>query len=308
MKNLMMVGRIIENGELKKFRVVDVVSKEVLDLSKQEIAKSLNEGEIKIPNLKLDSNGDVICPHDINKYGIVGQSNAFVVIIKKIIDAANIDGISFEISDVNGLVKNYFQSDAVNLNGFYRFANVHVDTINNQIKAMSNSGVYISEGLDQDERKVKAISFVKELQRSNINVALHKLPYKHESPNSFTIKALGRIGGIKTAPGTESFNKKILEALRFNNAVADGTCKFIQPTYGYTERYTGWKTSSEQATELPNNEFTISPISCYGDDFLNDNNYSKSDYLYCVNLKFLNTYVYVLKNSKIGQVRVLKQQ
>lgn len=307
MKNLMMVGRILNNGELEKFRMVDVLTKEVLDLDKGEIKKMLQEETAKIPNLELNSNGEIACPHDINKYGIVGKTNAFVVISKKIIDGAIVDGISFEISDVNGLVKTYFQSDAANLDDFYNFANVRVRIGDNLISTLPNSNIFIIEALSKEERMARATSFVKELQKSKIEVVAQQMPYKHESSNKFALSVLGRIGRINTMPGQESFNKKIINALNFNNASLDGNCKFIQPTHGYTDSYIGWKSNSKQVTELPKAEFIIDDIDCYGDDFLNDENYNKSDYLYCVNLKFLNTYVYVLKNSKIGKVRVLKQ-
>lgn len=307
MKNLMMVGRILEKEQFVKARLVDVISKEVLDLGKDEIAKLLKDEEVRILNLKLNSNDEVICPHNIDRYGIVGKSNAFVVLLKKIVDASNINGIIFEIADTNGFVKSYYQTEATELDGFYKFANVRVDTVNRKINAMADSLIYVKESMNAEEREVKAISFVKELQRSKIDVVYHKIPFKHESPRDFGVKSLGRVGRIETAPGTEGFNKNILEALNFNNTIADSNCKFIQPTHGYTDSFIGWKTNSNQVTELPNPEFTIDYISTYGDDFLNDDTYKKSDYSYCVDVKFLNTYVYVLKNSKIGKVRVMKQ-
>ena len=40
MKNLMMVGRILNNGELEKFRMVDVLTKEVLDLAATKVKEA----------------------------------------------------------------------------------------------------------------------------------------------------------------------------------------------------------------------------------------------------------------------------
>ena len=299
---MMMVGRL--NEENKGYRVLNVEDKTVTDFSEEEIIKLLNSGEAKILNLEVNENGELVCPHDINNYGVVGKSNAFVVISKKIIDASMVDGVSFEIADVNGLVKNYYQSDAVSLSDFYEFANVRVNIMENTIRCLGNSKIYIQSALNLDERKARAIAFVKELQKSSIKIMCHKIPYKNESPSEYALNVLGRIGRIETAPGTETFNKNIVEKLKFEDVSIDGNCRFIQPTYGRTESYYGWKTNSSQVSKLPNAEFIISAIGFYTDDFLDGEKYRKNDYAYCVHVKSVGAYVYVLENDKIGQIRL----
>lgn len=303
MNKYMMVGRL-NNG--KGYRVLNVENKTVTDFSTEEIVKLLNSGETKILNLEINNNGDVVCPHDINNYGIVGKSNAFVVVSKKIMDASIVDGTLFEIADVNGLVKSYYQSDAVNLSDFYEFANASVNIRENTIRCLANSKIYTQSVLSSDERKARATAFIKELQRSNIKVVAHETPYKNESPKRYALNVLGRIGHITTAPGTESFNKSIVEKLNFEHVSIDGNCRFIQPTYGYMESYYGWRTDSSQVTKLPDAEFTISSIAFYGDDFLDGEKYRKRDYAYCVHVKSVGAYVYVLENDKIGQIRLYK--
>lgn len=303
-KCMMMVGRL--NEENKGYRVLNVENKTVTDFSTEEIVKLLSSGETNILNLEVNNNGELVCPHDINKYGVVGKSNAFVVVSKKIIDASIVDGISFEIADVNGLVKTYYQSEAVNLSDFYEFANASVNIRENTIRCLANSKIYTQSVLSSDERRARATAFIKELQRSNIKVVAHETPYKSESPKKYALNFLGRTGRISTAPGTESFNKNIVVKLNFEDVSINGNCRFIQPTYGYMESYYGWNTNSSPVAKLPDAEFIISPIAFYGDDFLDDDKYRKNDYAYCVHIKSLGAYVYVLENNKIGQIRLYK--
>lgn len=305
MKNyIMMVGRL--NAKNEGFRLLNVETKKVIDLTEDEIIKLLQAEEIELLNLKVDENGKLVCPHDINKYGIVGKSNAFVVVSKKIIDASIVDGVSFEVADVNGLVKNYYQSEAVNLCDFYQFANVRADVGENSIKCLSNSRIYYLSKLNKDERIAKAREFVKELQSSNIKVMCHEIPYNNSSPTKYALNMLGRIGRIDIISSRENFNKDIIEKLKFDGVSISGNCKSVHPMYGNTETFYGWTTNSSAVPKLPNCEFTIKAISYCNDTFLNDGKHTTYDYKYSVYIKSIGAYVYILENNKIGKIELEK--
>lgn len=307
MKNYMMIGRLKEKNEYIGYRILEIDSKKVLDLDNSEILHMLKNEDTSILNLEINDCNNIFCPHNIEKYGVVGESNAFVIISKQVINASLVDGTIFEISDTNGLVKKYYQSDAINLQDFYEFANVKVNISKSIIEYLPNSKIYLISAISEEERKLKVISFVKELMNTGIQVTYHETPYKNESPNKFALSALGRTGYIITNPGTESFNKTIVDKLKFNNVSLNSNCKYIQPTYGYTDSYCGWSTNSPEINKLPAYEFSIAPISFYGQDFLNGKKYSKDDYAYSIHVKFLQAYVYILKNNKIGRITLCKQ-
>lgn len=88
-------------------------------------------------------------------------------------------------------------------------------------------------------RRRKLRNFVRSLRETSIAVTAAKWELK-EDPQSFQLEAMGYVGKISIRPGTEFFNKNMLEVLHFTN-VELAPRRYIDPSYGYTERYIGWK-------------------------------------------------------------------
>ena len=94
-----------------------------------------------------------------------------------------------------------------------------------------------------EQRKEELFNFITMLLSTDIQVsAVERSRTANCDPTDFQLEALGYVGKIRILPGTEYFNRGIVDELCFTN-VRVSDCRDIDPSYGYGRSYIGWKTS-----------------------------------------------------------------
>jgi hypothetical protein len=98
-----------------------------------------------------------------------------------------------------------------------------------------------------ESRQEQLHDFVEKVASSKITVIGYKPnPTVGCSPTEFYISMDGVVGKIYIYPGTEYFNRHILNSLDFDNVV-DRHCTTIHGTHGYSIPYIGWNFSKMTA-------------------------------------------------------------
>ena len=161
-----------------------------------------------------------------------------------------------------------------------------------------------------EQRKEELINFVNMLFSADIRVsAIERSRTAKCDPIEFQLEAIGYVGQIRILPGTEGFNRRIVDKLHFTNVRVED-CRDIDPSYGYGRSYIGWKTScSNYVSNLSSDcYFRIESRPYYMYDWMKNRRYNEFDVDYLVFVKGnVNGCAVVGKNNKILDTVVFKQ-
>lgn len=161
-----------------------------------------------------------------------------------------------------------------------------------------------------EQRKEELINFVNTLFSADIRVsAIERSRTARCDPNEFQLEALGYVGRIRILPGTEGFNRKIVDKLHFTNVRVED-CKDIDPSYGYGRSYIGWKTNcSYYVSNLSSDYyFKIESHPYYLYKWMEDHGIKEFDIDYLIYVKGnVNGCAVIGKNNKILDAVVFKQ-
>lgn len=161
-----------------------------------------------------------------------------------------------------------------------------------------------------EQRKEQLLTFVNMLFSADIRVSAIEMSRNAKcDPTEFQLECIGYVGKIRILPGTEGFNRRIVDQLHFTNVRVED-CRYIDPSYGYGRSYIGWKTScSNYVSDLSNDYyFRIESRPYYMYDWMKNRGYSEFDVNYLVFVKGnINGCVVVGENNKILDTLVFKQ-
>ena len=161
-----------------------------------------------------------------------------------------------------------------------------------------------------EQRKEQLLNFVNMLFSADIRVsAIERSRTAKCDPTEFQLESLGYVGKIRILPGTEGFNRRIVDQLHFTNVRVED-CRDIDPSYGYGRSYIGWKTScSNYVSNLSSDYyFRIESRPYYMYDWMKNRGYDEFDVDYLVFVKGnVNGCAVVGKNNKILDTVVFKQ-
>lgn len=138
-----------------------------------------------------------------------------------------------------------------------------------------------------EQRKEQLLTFMNMLLSADIRViAIKKSDNVRCDPTDFEIEALGYVGTIRIMPGTEGFNRNITDRLHFTN-VTVSECRDIDPSYGYSRSYIGWKSRCGNYVNKLNGDcyFRIEGRPYYLPNWIKERNINEFDIAYLVYVK-----------------------
>lgn len=166
-----------------------------------------------------------------------------------------------------------------------------------------NDGFEVSTNITPiEQRKENLINFMHMMFESNIRVsAIERSRTANCDPTEFQLECAGYVGKIRIMPGTEGFNRNIVDKLHFTN-VRVSDCRDIDPSYGYGRSYIGWKSScANYVSDLQKDYyFMIDSRPYYLPSWLENKGINEFDICYLVYVKGdINGCVVVGKDNKI---------
>lgn len=307
MKKLMMVGIKKVKNEVKAYRMVDVEKNTVKDYTKVSLLKKLAENKLEIINMKLENQETLnVLGKGESAYGVVGETNAFVV-LSKVMNNAIVT--YYEIADTCGNVFKVRPYELSNLLGVYKMANGIIEADKENIcPSPFNTNYFVKQlGDSVAIRREKAMALTKELQKANVLATGLVAISKNQSPTQFLVTANGLTGWMNTHPGTGYYNRLLPQKFKLNNLEYNGNCQSVNPSNGCRESYDGLKVTSHVETifQLSDRkvDFEIDYVSSY--DTLGEGEFY-TDYAYYVHFNALKVRVYVKKDGTIGKTSVYK--